>query len=344
MASRAAGTYPPVPEPLAFPSVDTHTHLDICTGVRLPLGAGEPEPEVRPDEDEEFPSLDCFFDTAQSAGVQRIVQIGCDLPAARWTTELVASQYAGDSGAAEATAASAASAAATVGSSESPAAAASAVPAPPAAGRTWMLGGVALHPNEAPRLAERGLLDDALTEIESLVTSHDRMRVVGETGLDYFRTGEEGIAEQQRSFRAHIEIAKRTGKALQIHDRNAHADVLRILKEEGAPEVTIFHCFSGDEQMARECAAEGYFMSFAGNLTFKNAEELRRAAAAAPLELLLTETDAPFLTPHPHRGKPGGPYLTAITARKLAEVRGVSEEELCSAVWNNAEAALGGWD
>src|SRR5699024_6969684 len=115
-------------------------------------------------------------------------------------------------------------------------------------------------------------------------------------------------------------------------------------KEEGAPEVTIFHCFSGDEQMARECAAEGYFMSFAGNLTFKNAEELRRAAAAAPLELLLTETDAPFLTPHPHRGKPGGPYLTAITARKLAEVRGVSEEELCSAVWNNAEAALGGWD
>src|SRR5699024_113964 len=285
MASRAAGTYPPVPEPLAFPSVDTHTHLDICTGVRLPLGADELEPEVRPDEDEEFPSLDFFFDTAQSAEVT----------------------------------------------------AASAVPAPPAAGRTWMLGGVALHPNEAPRLAERGLLDDALTEIESLVTAHDRMRVVGETGLDYFRTGEEGIAEQQRSFRAHIEIAKRTGKALQIHDRNAHADVLRILKEEGAPEVTIFHCFSGDEQMARECAAEGYFMSFAGNLTFKNADELRRAAAAAPLELLLTETDAPFLTPHPHRGKPGGPYLTAITARKLAEVRCVSEEELCSAVWANAE-------
>ena len=362
MASRAAGTYPPVPEPLAFPTVDTHTHLDICTGVRLPLGAGEPEPEVRPDEDEQFPSLDFFFDTAQSAGVRRIVQIGCDLPAARWTTELVASQYAGSQQStdpAEAAATPSAFAAATVGSSESPAAAAaspasraaaspadaaSAVPAPPAAGRTWMLGGVALHPNEAPRLAERGLLDDALTEIESLVTSHDRMRVVGETGLDYFRTGEEGIAEQQRSFRAHIEIAKRTGKALQIHDRNAHADVLRILKEEGAPEVTIFHCFSGDEQMARECAAEGYFMSFAGNLTFKNAEELRRAAAAAPLELLLTETDAPFLTPHPHRGKPGGPYLTAITARKLAEVRGVSEEELCSAVWNNAEAALGGWD
>ncbi|MCF2573771.1 TatD family hydrolase [Brevibacterium sp. UCMA 11754] len=306
MASRAAGTYPPVPEPLDHPVVDTHTHLDICTGVRLPLGAGEPEPEVRPDEDEEFPSLDVFFDTAQSAGVQRIVQIGCDLPAARWTTELVTQQSQ--------------------------------------QGRKWMLGGVALHPNEAPRLAERGMLDDALTEIESLVASNDRMRVVGETGLDYFRTGEEGVAEQQRSFRTHIEIAKRTGKALQIHDREAHADVLRILREEGAPEVTIFHCYSGDEAMARECADAGYYMSFAGNLTFKNADELRRAAAAAPLDRLLTETDAPFLTPHPHRGKPGGPYLAAVTARKLAEVRGMSEEDLCAAVWKNAETALGNWD
>ncbi|MGO1292432.1 MAG: TatD family hydrolase [Brevibacterium linens] len=333
MASRAAGTYPPVPEPLAHPIVDTHTHLDICTGVRLPLGAGEPEPEVTPETDEEFPTLDFFHDTAAEAGVRRIVQIGCDLPAARWTTELVASQYSG----------APAEAVTQVGS---PAEAADprTVPAPPAEGRTWMIGGAALHPNEAPRLAEHGLLDDALTEIESLVSSHERMRVVGETGLDYFRTAEEGVAEQQRSFRAHIEIAKRTGRALQIHDREAHADVLRILKEEGAPEVTIFHCYSGDEAMARECAAEGYYMSFAGNLTFKNADELRRAAAAAPLELLLTETDAPFLTPHPHRGKPGGPYLTAITARKLAEVRGMSEEDLCTAVWSNAERALGSWD
>ncbi|WP_166822842.1 TatD family hydrolase [Brevibacterium limosum] len=333
MASRAAGTYPPVPEPLAHPIVDTHTHLDICTGVRLPLGAGEPEPEVTPDADEEFPSLDLFHDTAAEAGVRRIVQIGCDLPAARWTTELVASQYSRTP----------AEAATEVGSLAE-ADGHRTVPTPPAEGRTWMIGGVALHPNEAPRLAERGLLDDALTEIESLVSSHERMRVVGETGLDYFRTGEEGVAEQQRSFRAHIEIAKRTGRALQIHDREAHADVLRILKEEGAPEVTIFHCYSGDEAMARECAAEGYYMSFAGNLTFKNADELRRAAASAPLELLLTETDAPFLTPHPHRGKPGGPYLTAITARKLADVRGMSEEDLCAAVWNNAERAFDSWD
>jgi len=333
MASRAAGTYPPVPEPLAHPIVDTHTHLDICTGVRLPLGAGEPEPEVTPNADEEFPSLDFFHDTASEAGVRRIVQIGCDLPAARWTTALVASEYSG-------TPAEAATEVGSVAEAADP----RTVPGPPAEGRTWMIGGAALHPNEAPRLAERGLLDDALTEIESLVSSHERMRVVGETGLDYFRTAEEGVAEQQRSFRAHIEIAKRTGRALQIHDREAHADVLRILKEEGAPEVTIFHCYSGDEAMARECAAEGYYMSFAGNLTFKNADEVRRAAAAAPLELLLTETDAPFLTPHPHRGKPGGPYLTAVTARKLAEVRGMSEEDLCAAVWNNAERALGSWD
>ncbi|WP_169252982.1 TatD family hydrolase [Brevibacterium sp. 'Marine'] len=333
MASRAAGTYPPVPEPLAHPIVDTHTHLDICTGVRLPLGAGEPEPEVTPETDEEFPTLDFFHDTAAEAGVRRIVQIGCDLPAARWTTALVASQYSG-------TPAEAATQVGSLAEAADP----RTVPTPPAEGRTWMIGGAALHPNEAPRLAERGLLDDALTEIESLVSSHERMRVVGETGLDYFRTAEEGVAEQQRSFRAHIEIAKRTGRALQIHDREAHADVLRILKEEGAPEVTIFHCYSGDEAMARECAAEGYYMSFAGNLTFKNADELRRAAAAVPLELLLTETDAPFLTPHPHRGKPGGPYLTAITARKLAEVRGMSEEDLCAAVWTNAERALGSWD
>ncbi|QPR38185.1 TatD family hydrolase [Brevibacterium casei] len=332
MASRAAGTYPPVPEPLPHPIVDTHTHLDIGTGVRLPLGAGEPSPDVTPSEDEEFPDLDFFFDTAEAAGVRRIVQIGCDLPAARWTTALVASQYAGQGNAALAAAANV-----------DPAVAAR-VPTPPVTGRTWMLGGAALHPNEAPRLAERGLLDDALTEIETLVTSEDRMRVVGETGLDYFRTGEDGIAEQQRSFRAHIEIAKRTGRALQIHDREAHADVLRILREEGAPEVTIFHCFSGDEAMARECAEHGYFMSFAGNITFKNADELRRAAASAPLELLLTETDAPFLTPHPYRGKPGGPYLTPITARMLAEVRGMDAGDLAEAVWANAETALGSWD
>src|SRR5699024_746892 len=257
-----------------------------------------------------------FHETAQAAGVTRIVQIGCDMASARWTAQVVDAEAA--------------------------------------AGRDWMLGGAAIHPNEAPRLGAAGLLDESLTEIEQLCRG-DRMRVVGETGLDWFRLDEatvNGVAVsaeraqrfQEESFRAHIEIAKRLGLALEIHDRNAHADVLRVLREEGAPERTVFHCFSGDAELARECADRGYYMSFAGNVTFKNARDLREAAALVPRELLLTETDAPFLTPHPHRGKPGGPYLTAITARKLAEVRGVSEEELCSAVWNNAEAALGGWD
>ena len=126
-----------------------------------------------------------------------------------------------------------------------------------------------------------------------------QVRGVGETGLDYFRTGPEGMAAQERSFRAHIEIAKRHGKALVIHDREAHDDVLRILREEGAPERVVFHCYSGDAEMAKICADAGYFMSFAGNVTFKNAQPLRDALAVAPPDLLLVETDAPFLTPAP---------------------------------------------
>lgn len=305
MASRAAGDYPEVPAPLPYPGVDTHTHLDICTGARGPLRAGEPAPEVEPEDDEEFPPLSFFHDTAVQAGITRIVQIGCDMGSARWTAELVADEAA--------------------------------------AGRDWMLGGVAIHPNEAPRLAAVGLLEESLTEIETLA-SGPRMRVVGETGLDYFRTEGEGVIAQQESFRAHIEIAKRRGLALQIHDRNAHADVLRILAEEGAPEVTVFHCFSGDAAFARECAERGYYMSFAGNITFKNAADLRHAAAVVPAHLLLSETDAPFLTPHPHRGRPGGPYLTAVTLRKLAEVREAPLAELCEQITANAEQAFGTWE
>ncbi|GAA2000742.1 TatD family hydrolase [Brevibacterium samyangense] len=305
MASRAAGSYPAVPEPLAVPGVDTHTHLDICTGARGPLKAGEPAPEVDPSEGEEFPSLDWFRETAFAAGITRIVQIGCEMGAARWTAATVEAEAA--------------------------------------AGRDWMLGGAAIHPNEAPRLAAAGLLEESLTEIEQLCAG-ERMRVVGETGLDYFRTDGDGLAAQEESFRAHIEIAKRLGIALQIHDREAHADVLRILREVGAPERTVFHCFSGDVEMARECAERGYYMSFAGNITFKNADGLRHAAAIVPPELLLSETDAPFLTPVPHRGKPGGPYLTALTIRKLAEVRDTTEEEIARLVTENAGRVFGSWD
>lgn len=182
-------------------------------------------------------------------------------------------------------------------------------------------------------------LDAALAEIEALAAL-DHVKAVGETGLDYFRTGPEGMAAQERSFRAHIEIAKRQGKALVIHDRDAHADVLRVLREEGAPERTVFHCYSGDAEMARECAAAGYYMSFAGTVTFKNAAPLREALAVAPLELVLVETDAPYLTPAPYRGRPNAPYLIPLTVRAMAAVRGIDEDAMATALAANTARAF----
>jgi TatD DNase family protein len=199
---------------------------------------------------------------------------------------------------------------------------------------------VALHPNEAPRLAATGDLDDALAEIDRLAAL-EQVKGVGESGLDYFRTGPEGREAQERSFRAHIEIAKRHGKALVIHDRDAHADVLRILAEEGAPERTVFHCYSGDAEMAKICADAGYFMSFAGTVTFKNAQPLRDALTVAPEELVLVETDAPFLTPAPFRGRPNAPYLIPVTLRAMAEVRGAGEDAFATAVAANTARAFG---
>ncbi|WP_431982779.1 TatD family hydrolase [Streptomyces qinglanensis] len=202
---------------------------------------------------------------------------------------------------------------------------------------------VALHPNEAPRLSAEGgeeALDEALTGIEKLAAL-PQVLAVGETGLDYFRTGPEGVAAQQRSFRAHIELAKRLDKALVIHDREAHADVLRVLEEEGAPERTVFHCFSGDAEMAKLCAAKGWFMSFAGNITFKNAQPLRDALAVVPPELLLVETDAPFLTPAPYRGRPNAPYLIPVTLRAMARTKDLDEERLARHVAANTARAFG---
>jgi TatD DNase family protein len=195
---------------------------------------------------------------------------------------------------------------------------------------------VALHPNEAGRGAAT---PDALAEIERLA-GLPQVKAIGETGLDHFRTGEDGRGPQEASFRAHIAIAKSTGRALVIHDRDAHDEVLRVLEEEGAPERVVFHCFSGDAVMARACAARGYWMSFAGNVTFKNAGDLREAAAVAPAELLLVETDAPFLTPMPYRGRPNASYLVPLTMRALAEVRGADLDELCAAVADNGRRAF----
>ncbi|MFP8959921.1 TatD family hydrolase [Streptomyces nanhaiensis] len=202
---------------------------------------------------------------------------------------------------------------------------------------------VALHPNEAPRLelgGGREALDAALEEIAELA-ARPEVLAVGETGLDHFRTGEEGREAQRYSFRRHIEMAKRLDKALVIHDRDAHEDVLRVLQEEGAPERTVFHCFSGDAAMAEVCAAKGWFMSFAGNVTFKNARPLREALAAAPPELLLVETDAPFLTPAPYRGRPNAPYMIPYTLRAMAEVKGLDEDALAEHVAANTARVFG---
>ncbi|MCX5265372.1 TatD family hydrolase [Streptomyces sp. NBC_00199] len=260
---------------------------------------------------------------AASVGVTTVVQVGCDVRGSRWAVET-------------------------------------------AAAHDGVHAAVALHPNEAPRIVQgdsggasqppgagggrsrqearraggMAALDEALAEIDRLAAL-PHVKGVGETGLDFFRTGPDGREAQESSFRAHIEMAKRHGKALVIHDRDAHADVLRVLKEEGAPERTVFHCYSGDAEMAEICARAGYFMSFAGNVTFKNAQNLRDAVAVAPAELLLVETDAPFLTPAPYRGRPNAPYLIPVTVRAMAAVRGVDEDVLATALAANTARAFG---
>jgi TatD DNase family protein len=202
-----------------------------------------------------------------------------------------------------------------------------------------VLATVALHPNEAPRVAD---LDEALREIEALA-AEPRVRGIGETGLDTFRTGEEGRAAQELSFRAHIAIAKRYAKPLIIHDRDAHDDVLRVLDSEGAPEVVVLHCFSGDATFAAECVRRGYLLSFAGTVTFANAGNLRSAAAITPYEQMLVETDAPYLTPVPYRGRPNASYLIPVTVRALAETAGADLDTLCAAISATGERVFGPW-
>jgi TatD DNase family protein len=283
---------PPLPDALPLPVVDNHTHLDIGAASR----DSWPHHETVPDDDAELVRL---VDDAARVNVTRAVQVGCDLPSARWTAELVQRQ-------------------------------------------PRLLGAVALHPNEAPRLAERGELDDAYAEIAELAR-RPRIVCVGETGLDYFRTGPEGRAVQQESFRRHIALAKELDVALQIHDRDAHDDVLRILEEEGAPRRTVFHCFSGDADMARRCVEAGYYLSFAGTMTFKNAQGLRDALAVTPLDHLQVETDAPYLTPVPYRGRPNASYLVPHTVRAMAQVLNVDVPSLCRALDETAEKLYGPW-
>jgi len=262
--------------------VDNHCHLDIPAS----QDPGEP-----------VPVADALA-RAAAVGVPRIVQIGCDLPGARWAVEV-------------------------------------------AAAYDEIVAGVALHPNDAARLDADGRLDAALDEIAALA-EHPRVRAVGETGLDFFRTGEDGHAAQARSFRRHIELAHALDKTLVIHDRDAHAAVLRVLDEVGPPPRWVMHCFSGDADFAEECLARGAYLSFAGTVTFKNAEPLRAALRRAPLDRILVETDAPYLTPVPHRGRPNASYLVPLTVRAMAHEREVDLAALCRAIEANTDRAFGG--
>jgi TatD DNase family protein len=210
-----------------------------------------------------------------------------------------------------------------------------------AAAHQTLVAGVALHPNEAPRLAARGELSAAWVEIERLAAD-PVVRAVGETGLDHFRTGPDGRGVQEMSFRWHIDLAKRLDKTLVIHDRDAHDDVLRVLDEEGAPDRWVMHCFSGDADFARACLDRGAHLSFAGTVTFANAAPLRVAAALTPLDRLLVETDAPYLTPTPYRGRSNASYLVPLTVRALAEVRREDLETLCAGIDAATSEAFGG--
>ncbi|MFJ6280514.1 TatD family hydrolase [Arthrobacter subterraneus] len=273
--------YPPAPEPLPYPVMDNHTHLDFRDG-QVAVSAAD------------------AMDAAEAVGVGFAVQVGTDLESSRFTVEAVERDHR-------------------------------------------LLGAVAIHPNEAPLLAAAGTLEDALAEIEELA-QHPRIRAIGETGLDYFRTAEDGRERQEYSFRRHLDIARRLDLALQIHDRDAHDDVVKVLRSEEPPARVVFHCFSGDAELARICNENGWFMSFSGTVTFKNARDLREALDIADPSLVLTETDAPFLTPHPFRGQPNASYTVPYTVRFMAEHLGTDLEELCRTINANTRRAYGDWE
>jgi len=212
-----------------------------------------------------------------------------------------------------------------------------------AASHPRVLAAVAIHPNEAPAYAAAGRLEEAIAAIDELA-AQPRVRAIGETGLDFFRTEPEGLGAQHESFEAHIALAKKHDIAMQIHDRDAHEAVLETLERVGAPERTVFHCFSGDADMARIAAERGYHLSFAGNITFKNAQNLRDALAVTPLDHILVETDAPFLTPTPYRGRPNAPYLVPVTVRFMAAELDMDPDELAAQLAANTLAVYGSFD
>lgn len=272
-------SYPPAPEPLPFPVIDNHTHMDFRDGwVTV--------------------SVKDALDAANAVGVKGAVQVGCDVESSQW---------------------------AVTAAEEDP----------------RVLAAVAIHPNDAPRLAAKDQLEDALAEIERL-SAHPRVRAIGETGLDYFRTGEDGRDTQRYSFERHIDMAVRAGKAMQIHDRDAHDDVVEVLTSvTKLPENVVFHCYSGDAALAKICNDNGWYMSFAGTVSFKNSKNQQAALEIADPNLILVETDAPFLTPHPFRGRPNAVYMVPYTVRFMAQHRGADVEELCQQLTRNTENVYG---
>jgi len=302
--SRERG-WPPAPEALPFPVVDNHTHLESVLGW-VADGWGDAQP-----------SIEDHLERAAAVGVTRMVQVGCDLDAVAWTDAAVRVH-------------------------------------------PQLVGALAIHPNEAVlhagvrEVAPDGLdpdvqprhamsLDDAIDAVAVTARANGRIRAIGETGLDHFRAGPRGRAVQRDAFRAHISLAKELGLALQIHDRDAHDEVVEILLADGAPERTVFHCFSGGTALAEVAARNGWFCSFAGPVSFPANEELRAALRELPYELVLVETDAPYLTVHPFRGRPNAPYLLPGTIRTIADETGRTLEETCRSVARASEAVYGAW-
>lgn len=335
MAKQRERGWPPDPEPLPVPVVDNHTHLDSIAHV---LPGDTPAPTVAD-----------HLARAAAVGVDRLVQVGCDLPAARWTDALLRGDQAiwGREQADPTRAGAGTSQDHLVGRAGAP-------------GVASVLGAVAVHPNEAvlhggvrevgpdglepdPRPHHDVPLDDAVAEIAAIARANDRVRAIGETGMDLFRTGARGEAVQREAFRAHVALAKELGLALQIHDRDAHAQVLDVLARDGAPERTVFHCYSGDAAMARFCAEQGWYLSFAGPVTFRANDELRAALRAVPLGQVLVETDAPYLTPHPYRGRPNAPYVLPTTVRTVAEVVDRPLADVCERLAATSVAVYGPW-
>jgi TatD DNase family protein len=273
--------------PLDGTVIDTHTHLDVHD--RSLHGASAPTPDE-------------LIESAASVGVDRVVQIGCDVPSARFSAD-----YARD--------------------------------------HPNVAAGVAIHPNDIARIHER----DGIAGVEQAwaviaeLAALPQVCAVGETGLDYYRTKEPGRPIQQESFRWHIDLAKRLGKTLVIHDRDSHEDVIAILDHVGAPDRVVFHCFSGDVAMAHVCAERGWYMSFAGVVTYPSAQGLRDALRVVPEDLVLVETDAPYLTPVPNRGKANASALMPFTVRAMAKERDLPERRMCEVLTANAERAFRAW-